>query len=162
MQAVVVPAGAPVTAEEGIFPHEKNRDGDGLVAHAGHFEHQPVGHGGGDAFEEIQIKIRIVTVAIKGVGVKWVHGLPQGMRHIPAMQGIELYPRLGHAPPFTLGFLALFGGESGEKRIEGLIALVVPVKLTIAPQNQPRRPQGVGGLVVRKSTCQDESPSLRA
>ena len=116
-----------------------------------------------NALEEIQIQIRIMAVAVKGVGIEGVHGVPQRIVHVAAVQGVEFDAGLGDAAAFALGLLALLGGEGRKKGVEGIVALVEPMKLTVAAQDQIRRRQALAPCPRSgKSTCQDDSSSLRA
>jgi hypothetical protein len=78
-----------------------------------------------------------VAVTIEGVGVELVYDVPQRIVHVAAVQRIEFDTGFGHAPPFALGLLALLGGEGREEGVEGLIALIEPMKLAVAAQDQP-------------------------
>src|SRR5271169_5434632 len=77
MQAVVVAAGAPVAAEQGVVAHEKNRHGDRFAADTRHLQHELIRHRSADAFEEIQSQIRFMAVTMEGIGVKAIQGAPQ-------------------------------------------------------------------------------------
>ena len=61
-------------------------------------------------------------MAVEGVGVKRVHGLPQRVVDLAAHPRVELDAGLGDAAPLALGLLALLRGEGREERIEGLVA----------------------------------------
>src|SRR5258708_24870813 len=60
---------------------------------------------------------------------------------------IDYQARFGAPPAFTLRLLALFGGEGREEGVERFIAVVVPMKLAVAAQDQPRRFQALGRVI---------------
>src|SRR5271168_2946009 len=89
MQAMKVAAGTPIAAVQSFAADEEYGDGDGFIAYPRHLEHQFIGQGRGNAFEEIEIQIRLVAMSMKGVGIEGINRSPQRSVHVPAMQRIE-------------------------------------------------------------------------
>ncbi len=63
------------------------------------------------------------------------------------MKRIELDAALGDPPAFALRFFALLGSEGREEGIERLIAVVIPMELAVAAQDQPGRSQALGRVI---------------
>ena len=97
---------------------EEDGNGDGLIAHSRHLEHQFIGHGGGNALEKIEIEIGLMTMAMKGIGVEAVNRSPQRRGHIPAVQRIELDAGFGDTTALAFRLLALLRREGREKALK--------------------------------------------
>src|SRR5271156_6048682 len=146
MQAMEIAAGAPVAAIQSLTADKEDGDRDRLRGNTRDLEHQFIGHGRGNALEEIEIQIGLVTVSMKGVGIEAVNRSPQGSVHVPAMQGIELDAGFGDAAALSFRLLAFLRREGGEEAFKRIIAVVVPVKLAVAAQYQPGAIE-IGGRV---------------
>src|ERR1700679_1179420 len=115
MQAMKVAAGAPIAAVQSFASNKEDGNRDGLRSNTRDLEHQLIWHGRGNALEEIEIQIGLVTVSMKGVGVEAVYRSPQGGVHVPAMQGIEFDAGFGDATALSFRLLAFLRREGGEK-----------------------------------------------
>ena len=67
-------------------------------------------------------------------GVKGVDALERRLVELIAAQRAKLDALLEHAPALAPGLLALVGGKASQKVIEVAIAAVVPLEVTVAPQ----------------------------
>ena len=97
--------------------------------------------------EPFQIQVGFVAVAVEGVRIEGVHDVPQRIIHVAAVKSIEFDAGLGDSPAFALRFFTFLGGERREEGVERLVAVVVPVKLAVAAQDQSRRPQALGSII---------------
>ncbi len=97
--------------------------------------------------KKFKIQIRFMAVTMKGIGVKAIQGAPQrAVEHVAAMQGIEFDAGFGDSPALAFRLFALLRGESRKKGLEGIVALVVPMKLAVAAQYQP-------GMIETRRRC---------
>src|SRR6185312_11971033 len=105
---------------------------------------------GVDGGEAGAIQIGCVAMTQEGHGVKGMYALERSLVELVSVQRHEFDTLLGDAPALAARFLALLGGEALQEVIEIAVRLVVPLKVTIAPQEPAGRLGGLAGRLVEK------------
>src|SRR6185437_7369557 len=150
VQAVVIVLRAPVASVERILRAQEYGSGDRATPVAGQLDDEALAKATCDGGEAGAIQIGCVAMTQEGHGVKGMYALERSLVELVSVQRHEFDTLLGDAPALAARFLALLGGEALQEVIEIAVRLVVPLKVTIAPQEPAGRLGGLAGRLVEK------------
>lgn len=146
MQAGHMLQRAPVAAVQRAAVVHRERRGDGFAVALGHGQEQVVRHGLADAQEEIEIEIGRGVMRGVGMAVAAVEEAPVGFLDFLAAQGEKAHALLGHLAPFGQDVLAFLAVQRGGEFVKAGVALVMPVELHAAAQQEAGIGQRLGLL----------------
>ena len=160
MQEVDLLGASPVTAVERRVAAIHQRTGNGFAIAIGQHEHDAVRQRSRDLAEKALVEGRNAPFIIESPGVEVTEIAPVSWRCAVTVKNADLHARLADPAPLLENRLALARRQPPEKIVEVRIALVVPVKLAIVPDQKPLLLQIIDLSILGKKQVKAARPRL--
>src|SRR6185437_3900612 len=127
---------APVAAEQRVGSDKVDRASDPAAVAFGHHQKNVLAHGLADQREEFSVEVWAAPFARAGLHVKFEEGVPGFFGEVAAGEVMDGDAGGQRLAPLALDRLAMPGVQRGEKIIEIVKTLVVPVELLVGSRQK--------------------------
>lgn len=160
VKAVELPEAAPVAAVERGVTLVHEGAGDTLTIQIRQHQQDLIGQLPCHVEEKGVVEGGDAPLLLKGLVVESGEIMPVGFAGGVAVQTTQYNTRVHHPTPLLTDVLTLLGGQLGEKVIETLVVLIVPVELAVVPGQQLLLLHEPVFLLQRKQTVEAAGANL--